>query len=376
MMDDVAAAQRHGGVLDAEIEAAGLRAGEVLDFSVNVSPLGPPPGVREALAALDLSRYPDPRSQQLREALADQLGVEPEQILPGNGSSELIHLTVRLFVHQGQRPVICAPTFSEFERAVELAGAHPYFWTARPERQFRWSLRNKPGVLDRVRPPLVWLCNPNNPTGVYLSYDQVTALSSALVGGPLLLDEAYINFVAQPWRSLDLIESGRVIVLRSMTKDYALAGLRLGYLVAHRDLIAAAERLQPEWSVSAAAQAAGLAALHAGGYLDAMRQAVAEAKRYLVDALLGAGFALTEGQANFILVEVADATAVRARLLRQGIAVRDCTSFGLPQHIRIGIRGIEDCQRLVEAFRGLSPALLPREAERTSEPQMEQRGEG
>ncbi|MGI8553048.1 MAG: pyridoxal phosphate-dependent aminotransferase, partial [Dehalococcoidia bacterium] len=276
--------QMHGGVQEPELSLAGVSAAEVLDFSVNVSPLGPPPGVREALAQVDLSRYPDPRATALREELAAQLGVDADQILIGNGSSQLIHLVVRLFVHQGQRPVVFAPTFSEFERAVELVGGHVYPWTARAERDFRWVLRNKPAVLDRVRPPLVWLCNPNNPTGVYLSREQVEMLTASLTGGPLLLDEAYINFVEDPWPSLDLIASGRAIILRSMTKDYALAGLRLGYLVAHRDVIAAAAALQPEWSISSAAQVAGLAALKAENYLPQMRAAVAEAKGYLVEA--------------------------------------------------------------------------------------------
>ena len=342
--------QSHGGAGDDELRAAGLSAAEMLDFSVNVNPLGPPPGVREAIAGLDLSRYPDPRSTALRQALAGHLGVPADHILVGNGTTELIHLVVRLFVHQGQRPVIFAPTFSEFERAAAIAGAHPYPWLARPERQFRWTLGNKPAVLDRVRPPLVWLCNPNNPTGVYLDRGDVQRIAAALTGGPLFLDEAYVNFVADPWSSLDMVEDGRVIVLRSMTKDYALAGLRLGYLVAHPDLIRAAAELQPEWSVNAAAQAAGLAALRADGYLDQMRRVVGEAKAYLVAELRRLELTVTEGAANFILVDVGDAAAVRARLLQQGIVVRDCTSFGLPAHIRIGVRGLDDCRRLVRAL--------------------------
>lgn len=345
--------RRHGGIQAADLAAVGAHSDEVLDFSINVSPLGPPPGVREALAGLDLSRYPDPNSSALCLALAECLGIASEQILIGNGSSQLIHLVVRLFVHSGQRPVVFAPTFSEFGRAVELAGGHPYTWIARPERQFRWTLKNKPGVLDRARPPLVWLCNPNNPTGVYLGREQVQLITSSLTGGPLLLDEAYINFVERPWPALDLVESGRVILLRSMTKDYALAGLRLGYLVARPDLIEAAAALQPEWSVSSAAQVAGVAALRAEGYLERMRGAVTEAKGYLVGSLQARGFEVTDGAANFILVRTGDAAAARAKLLTQGIVVRDCASFGLPEYLRIGVRRLADCQRLVRAFETL-----------------------
>jgi histidinol-phosphate aminotransferase len=345
----------HGGIQAEEISHIELGAPEILDFSVNVSPLGPPSGVRAALDRLDLARYPDPRSTTLRRAVAEQLGVGPDEILIGNGSTELIHLVVRLFVRRGQRPVVFAPTFSEFERAAELAGAHPYPWIARPERQFRWPLGNKPGVLERVRPPLVWLCNPNNPTGVYLGRAQVQRIAAALSGGPLLLDEAYVNFVFEPWSSLDLTRDRRVIVLRSMTKDYALAGLRLGYLVAHPELVQAAAVLQPEWSVNAAAQAAGLAALSDGGYLERMRRAVAEAKEYLVSAVRALGLPVNEGTANFVLVQVGDASSVRTRLLQLGLSVRDCSSFGLPGYIRIGVRPLPDCRRLVEALQALYP---------------------
>src|SRR5207253_10742843 len=140
-------------------------------------------------------------------------------------------------------------------------------------------------------------------------------LADALVTGPLLLDEAFVGFVADAWRSLDLVESGRVIVVRSMTKDYGLAGLRLGYLVAHRDVIAAVKRLQPPWSVSSAAQAAGLAALADDEFLPGMLATVREGKAALVEGLRGLGLPLVEGAANFVLVEIGDAAELRRRLL-------------------------------------------------------------
>lgn len=343
-------AAAHGGVRPAELAAAGLHATDVVDFSVNVSPLGLPAGVCEAVAALDLSVYPDPDCTLLTRALAEALGVPPDRILAGNGSAELIHLVVRLFVHRGQRPVALAPTFGEFAAAVELVGGNVYPWQAQPQRGFRWNLKNKPDVLRRVAPPLVYLCNPNNPTGVYLGREEVRVLAGALTAGPLLLDEAYINFVAAPWRSLDLVESGRVVIVRSLTKDFALAGLRLGYLVAHPDVVRSVRRLQPAWSVSAAAQAAGTAALRDHDYLRRMRALVDEAKTILVDGLRRLALPLQEGDANFVLVEVGDAAAVRAALLRRGLVVRDCTSFGLPSWIRIGVRRPEECRRLVEAL--------------------------
>ncbi|HEY7295471.1 MAG TPA: aminotransferase class I/II-fold pyridoxal phosphate-dependent enzyme, partial [Dehalococcoidia bacterium] len=202
----------------------------------------------------------------------------------------------------------------------------------------------------RVSPPLVFVCNPNNPTGVYLSKDEVRTLAAALTGGPLLLDEAYVAFLDEPWNGLDLIESGRVIVVRSMTKDYGLAGLRLGYLVAHPDVVAAVRRLQPAWSVNAAAQAAGRAALADDGYLPRMREVVRAGKDALLAGLHELGLEAHGGAANFVLVRVGHASGLRLHLLRRGFAVRDCTSFGLPEYIRIGVRYAEECRRLLAAL--------------------------
>ena len=353
----------HGGVRPGELEALGLNPADVLDFSVNVSPIGPPPGVHDAIMALEPTAYPDPDCTVLTNALSALLDVPGKQILIGNGSTQLIHLVTRVFVHQGQRPVVFAPTFGEFAHAVEILGANAYPWQAQQQRAFRWNLKNKPDVLRRVAPPLVYLCNPNNPTGVYLGRDEVRGLAQALMSGPLLLDEAYRGFLAEPWASLDMVRTGCVIVLRSMTKDYALAGLRLGYLVAHEDVVAAVRRLQPAWSVSSFAQAAGVAAVHDEEYLPRMRRIVTEGKSALVTGLESIGMTVHEGAVNFILCDVGDATDFRRRLLLRGIAVRDCSSFGLPQFIRIGVRTPVECKRLVEAMSGVLKELEGAQAE-------------
>lgn len=342
--------QQHGGLNTAELRALGLRPEETLDFSASVNPLGASPRAVAALASVDYARYPDPEATALREALAEANGVTPAEIMVGNGATELLHLVVRLFVRQGQRPIVFAPTFGEFERACQIVGAAPYPWHANPNRDYRWTLRNKPDVLRRVLPPLVYLCNPNNPTGVYVSEQDTRALADALTGGPLLLDESYRPFVDDAWESVPLARSGRALLLRSLTKDYGLAGLRLGYLIAPPDVVTALWALQPEWSVSAAAQAAGVAALADSEHVAAGRAAVAEAKAYLVETLTVQGWPVLPGAANFLLVEVGEATAVRLALLRQGLAVRDCTSFGLPQYIRIGLRLRPDCERLAAAL--------------------------
>jgi histidinol-phosphate aminotransferase len=367
-------AEAHGGMNLAELQAAGIDPAVLLDVSTNVSPIGAPPAVARALATLDPAAYPDPRCSALVRRLAQQLDVREDRILCGNGSSELIHLLARVFVRSGQRPVALAPTFGEYYTATELAGGMVYEWRSRAERGFRPVLKNKPDVLRRVTPPLVWLCNPNNPTGVYLDRRDVEFLASTLTGGPLALDEAYVNFLDDPWRSLDLVGNRRVIVLRSMTKDYGLAGLRLGYIVAHQDVIEAMRRLQPPWSVSAAAQLAGLAALDDSGHLPRMRAAVREGKAVLLDGLRDMPLDVFAGSVNFVLIKAGDGGELRARMLRRGVQVRDCASFGLPEYIRIGVRLPEAMRRVLSVLREalaegplVQPAAAPTESQPSEE---------
>ena len=179
---------------------------------------------------------------------------------------------------------------------------------------------------------------------------QVLAESTRQAGGLLVLDEAYVSFAENRWDSLCLVERGGVVVVRSMTKDYALTALRVGYAVASQEVTARLDRFQADWSVNGLAQAAALAALEDTDYLPRARRAVAEAKDYLSDRLTGMGFPVSPSAANFLLVRVGDGTAWRSKLMRQGLFVRDCTSFGLPDYIRIGVRSLPDCQRLVQAM--------------------------
>ncbi len=352
----------HGGIRPAQLRALGLEPADTLDFSASISPLGPPQGLEKTLRRVDLTAYPDPECLELREALSQNLGLAIDRILVGNGSTELIHLLTRASL--SPPPAGCAdtalllgPTYGEYAGAVALAGAQVLELAARRQLGFSWDLAQAEAIIRTRRPSLIFLCNPNNPTGVYLDKKAVLDLAQwvAQAGGLLVVDEAYLNFVNQPWNSLALLEpesgaANNVIILRSMTKDYALTGLRLGYSLAAPKITSRLARFQPDWSVNGLAQAAGLVALADIGYLPAAREAVNSAKSYLVHTLTGLGFAVLPSAANFLLVEVGDGRAWRERLMRQGIFVRDCASFGLPDCIRIGIRSQPDCQRLAAAM--------------------------
>ncbi|MXX19532.1 MAG: histidinol-phosphate aminotransferase family protein [Dehalococcoidia bacterium] len=339
----------HGGLDAAELRHYDLRVEDVLDFSANINPLGPSPLVREAAAAADLSAYPDRDSLALREALAERLGVPIDHLLVGNGSTELIHILARSRLRSGGRCLIFAPTFGEYEAA---AGAEVHCLTATEAHGFRWPIGEAVAAIRELQPALVFLCNPNNPTGLYLERDAVEQLAAAAgEHGLLLLDDAYASLADSPWDAMPLLGNGNVAILRSMTKDHALAGVRLGYLAAQPEVIDGARALQHAWSVNAVAQAAGLAALADEAHLAAACEVIREGKGYLWAELDTLGLTVSPSATNFLLVKVGDAGGVRRALLRRGLAVRDCASFGLPEHIRVAVRRKPECARLIEALR-------------------------
>ena len=361
----------HGGVKPAELRALGLRPEEVLDFSASVSPIGPPAGLWDALHGVDLAAYPDPQCLAFREALTRHLSAQfqgggligPERILVGNGSTEIIHLLARAFLTPAPRLVgaanaalILTPTYGEYSGACRLAGAAVSCLDASQRPEFRWDLKEAVRRINIDRPSLVFLCNPNNPTGVFLSSSEVQVLASAIsrAGGLLVVDEAYVSFADDPLGSLPLFSRYEIVLLRSMTKDYALTGLRLGYSLASEEVTERLASFQPDWSVNSLAQAAGLAVLADADYLPRARQAVANAKEFLRSGLTRLGFSVPPSSANFLLVRVGDGARWREKLMRRGLFVRDCASFGLPDYIRVGIRSMPDCHRLVEAMAELA----------------------
>jgi histidinol-phosphate aminotransferase len=340
----------HGGLKPQELRLLGFTPEEIVDFSASISPLGPPPYVWDTIARIDLSAYPDPECWALREAISTVLGIDPSHIIAGNGSTELIHLLTRAYLREGQTACILTPTFGEYEAACRLTGARVTRMEAQVVQGFQWDVHHVCQCIREERPRLVFLCNPNNPTGVYTKCEDVQTLTETLEDGYLVLDEAYISFVDGVWNSLRLLEMGNLIVLRSMTKDYALPGLRLGYTVAPIKMCQFLSIYQPSWNVNALSQAVGVAVLSDKEYLDRVQEYVRHGKSYLQQELKAMGLRFLPSAANFLLIEVGDGAGIRARLLQRGICVRDCTSFGLPQYIRIGIRTLPDCQRLIAAL--------------------------
>ncbi|MSQ33018.1 MAG: histidinol-phosphate aminotransferase family protein [Dehalococcoidia bacterium] len=340
----------HGVLSPREARARGLDPGEVLDFSFNVNPYGPPLAVAAAVSRAAIARYPDSDSAELRAALAQRAGVAESQVCVGDGSMELLWLLGLAYLRPGDRALILGPTFGEYARLARIFGAQPVEMVASEAAGWAPDLAALRRALAQG-PRLVFLCNPNNPTGLYLKRGLVEEILGLCSQSLLVMDEAFLGFVGSPWPSEPLLERGQVVLVRSLTKDYALAGLRLGYAIGSAQTVAALEAVRPPWSVNALAQAAGLACLEDGQFLPTTRRQLEETKAWLTGELAALGLPAVPSAANFFLLKVGDGAAFRGRLLELGVCVRDCASFGLPQYVRIGVRTPAECRRLLEAIK-------------------------
>jgi histidinol-phosphate aminotransferase len=333
-------------------------AGDVLDFSANVNPFGPSPRVWGALGAVPLARHPDPRATPLRRFLAVLHDVDPARILVGNGSVELIYNLAVAFLRPGDRALVVEPTFGEYAAAAAIMGAELVRLRTRPEEGFALDLDRLAKLAQAAQPRLLFLCNPNNPTGTYLPRDLVEHLLRALPATLIVLDEAFVRFVPDAWPA-QALAAPNLLVLRSLTKDYALTGLRAGYARGPREVIAALEKVQPPWSVNALAQAATIAALQDEAHLQGALAALAAAKEIFVRDLAAIGMAPLPSRTHFFLLHVGDAAGWKQRLLEQNMLVRDCASFGLPEYIRVAVRHPRENARLVAALATIRGELCP-----------------
>jgi len=332
----------HGSVSAAELAAYGRTPADVVDFSVNTNPLGPAPEVLRAVADANWMRYPGDDEAPLRHGLARLAALAPDQVALGNGSAELMWLIALATLRPDDTVAVVGPTFGEYARAARVAGAHVV------------ECNN---LADLPMARVAFVCNPNNPTGSLHTRDAILRLLGDHSDTLLVLDEAYVGLSSGTWPSESLLaDSPNLIILRSLTKDHALPGLRLGYLLASADLARAVEAVRPPWSVNAGALRAGLAMLEpsAQGHVAHARSVIAAARQMLTDGFTCLGYPVAPSLANFVLVHVGDGAAFRRALLPHALVVRDAASFGLPHHVRVACRLPEDCQRLLEVVATLA----------------------
>jgi threonine-phosphate decarboxylase len=350
----------HGGNVFAMARSLDVAPEEILDFSASINPLGPPPGVREAVAAAfdRLGHYPDSGCAELAGALARGHGCAPDNVCVGNGSTELIYLLPRVVA--GQRALLVAPTFAEYALALGQAGWEFERFTLSGDDGFSLDVSSLREALTREY-GLLYLCNPGNPTGRLYNREEVAEMLDICrrVGTLLVVDEAFIDFCPDESISAPVIESGAGVVLRSMTKFYAFPGLRLGYALAAAPLALRLAELRMPWSVNTLAQAAGLAALADEGFAARSRAFVAEERELLLEGLASLpGVRVWPGAANYLLARLEEgmtAAALQERLFAERILVRDCSNFeGLDgRYFRVAVRTRRENQRLLEALGGV-----------------------
>ncbi|MCY3678072.1 MAG: histidinol-phosphate aminotransferase family protein [Gemmatimonadetes bacterium] len=322
------------------------------DLSTNINPYTPDEAVRQAVARAPIDAYPDPAASKARALLARAWALDSERILLGPGASELLYRVARCWICPGDPVVACGPTFGEYRRAVHVQGGE-YHEIRGSAPDFALPLARFSDAVGRLRPPVAFLCTPNNPTGEALPDDRVADLACRMPAGTLLvIDESYRSFAAGHLAPPHLPGDDRVLHLRSFTKDLGVPGLRLAAAIAPPAILEPLIRAAPPWSVSSVAEAALCAALTAPA-LARLKHGLARlaARRQgLSAAVARRGWQPRPSSTGFILSAVSDAAGTTHALRIRGVRVRHAASFGLPGHIRVAVRRRDEEDRFLAAL--------------------------
>jgi threonine-phosphate decarboxylase len=341
----------HGGIYSADHRLVRI------DCSSSVNPLGPPAGAVSAIrrnARALVPRYPDPQCSDLKKSLARYIDVEPDWITVGNGAVEIIYWFAQMFA--GKRVVIPAPTFCEYELASRKAGAQV---TLVPLADF--ELVPDLIVEKAAGADALFLCNPNNPTGILSTPRVKRVIEQVGSKTKVLLDECFIELADDPGTN-SLIglaeEHDNLVILRSLTKSFGLAGLRVGYSICNPALSKRLAARSVPWNVNGLAQAAGVAALAEKNYLERTRSLIKKERRFLTDRIGRLKtFSACRSDANFFMIRLLDRNSTEFRdllLKKTGILVRDCSTFaGMgSNHIRVAVKTRRENALLVKALEG------------------------
>ena len=352
----------HGGEVWEIAEETGLSVEDLVDFSSSINPLGPSPRALEAIKnSFDkITLYPDSNSTALREALACRFGnINKNNVIVGNGSTELIYLFAQVFLKRGDVALVAAPSFGEYANAIVKSGGKSKH--LKLTHDFQIELNAFLEEMEGLR--AVFLCNPNNPTSMLIPDNTLReiiekALEEEVV---VLLDEDFIEFVEDEKRhSLvnRISKYPNVFVLRTFTKFYGLTGLRVGYGIADEETIDVFSKAKMPWNVNSLAQAAARAAMADKEHSRRTIELMKEEKKFLSNELSRIdGFHVFPADTNFILVDVRKtgfrASQLREKMIRHGLLVRDCSSFiGLDTfYVRVAVRTRKENERLLDAFR-------------------------
>jgi histidinol-phosphate aminotransferase len=328
----------------------------VIKLASNENCLGPSP---KALAAVkkgmaSINRYPDASSFYLKKKLSRELGVSEDMIILGNGSDEVIVVAIRTFLNEGEKVIIARPTFLIYEIASQISNTEMQFVPL--TKDFKYDLK---AMRDAICPntKMVFIANPDNPTGTYVTKKDLEAFIEGVPRDVIIfLDEAYFEFANYGFKDypngMDYLDRPNIIVSRSFSKAYGLAGLRVGYGVANPELVAYMERVRDPFNINLLAQVGALAALDDKAFLNKTLKFTAKEKEVLYKAFDRMELKYITSATNFILVDVKkDCKAVFNELLKRGIIVRDMKAWGLDTYIRVTVGTAEENKMFLKALK-------------------------
>jgi len=303
---------------------------KIIDFSANLNPY--PPDLDLSISPDMAMRYPDDDYQIIKEIISDFHHCSPDCITVGNGSVEVLRTLCHTFLNPGSTVFIPPHTFAEYELSARLAGA---------------TLNKTESFSD-----IIFLCNPDNPTGKLVPRETILNKVHENDGNGLLcVDEAFID-LADPEQSVSDTIHPNLFIMRSLTKSFAMAGVRFGYGIGDPELIAAMEVMRPPWTVNVLAESLVKQAFASYNNLKFSREMIGTERKRIINAVIDHGWKCQEGSANFLFINTGkDASDVTGEFMHHKILVRDCSSFGYPTHIRVAIRTVEENNQLINALK-------------------------
>ncbi len=351
----------HGGNVWKISEKFNIPLDQVIDFSVSTNPLGAPEKALQSISQhlSTISNYPDPDHEWLTKTLSNYVGVTPTNIIIGNGSTELIYLFTEVFVEAGFKTIIPIPTFGEYKMATMRVGGSPLFLSCDPAKNFRLNFEELESTIAK-KTRLIFLCNPNSPTGSFYEKDDVLNIVRLAAEKNVLvfLDEDYIDFIDDNKRysmAEYVTRYDNLFVLRSLTKFFGLAGLRIGFGIGSPDVVKILKKAKMPWSVNSLAMFAAMEAVKDEEFIRNSRLLISRSKRQLQEMLQEISWLkVYPSESNFFLIEITKrgltSTQLKEGLARKGLLIRDCSDFdGLNNRFfRVAVRKIEENKKLME----------------------------
>lgn len=341
---------KHGGYY-------GKNADTIIDFSVNINPLGISQRVIDYLTKSlnNLNKYPEINSRSSCKYISEKLGLKENEVILGNGAIELIYLYAMAI--KPQKVMIIQPTFNEYERAVKLAGSEIIHFKRKEQDKFKLDIDSLVYELKKYKPDILIICNPNNPTGGLMEKKDLISILEVLeqLDSTLFLDESFIDFA--PENSLhQLINIYPIFIIKSMTKYYAVPGIRLGYGIGNQEIIKKMNKYKIPWSVNSLAAGIVPIVMEDSNYHNKTMTWYRNEREYMGRELRKIDkITLYPSCANFYLIKIHEDIDLKGELLKRGIFIRDCTDFyGLNEkYYRIALKGHKDNIKLIKELRDI-----------------------